>query len=99
MESYHQVHTTTPQSRFESLVQRIEEEGLAATPGRARVIAENISDDFAQYLLSEKPYYDYDMYDGGKKERDTIKARNQDDAKKKIKDRGYRPGALHSISH
>ncbi len=82
MESYHQVHTTTPQSRFESLVQKIEESGLAATPGRARVIAENISDDFAQFLLSERPMYDvktskgtkqFDARDGAQAVRDARK--------------------------
>ena len=97
MESYHQVHSTTPSSRFESLVQRIQEEGLASTPGRARAIAENVSDGFAQFLLSEKPYFDYDTFDGGKKSRQTIKAKNQDDAKRKIKDQGLRPGGLHSV--
>ena len=58
MESYNQVYTTTPESRFDELIGILVNQGLASSPVKAKIIAENLSDGFKQFLLSERPMYD-----------------------------------------
>jgi hypothetical protein len=95
LESYQQVHTSQS-DRFEIICHALVDEGIAPNIGKAKVIAENLSDSFAQYLLSERPTYDIE--DGSGRGSTTVTAKTKYGAKKAAQDRGYRMPKITKVS-